>query len=141
MAEIVDEINTLKVCKKLDTPLCGEIVEMAQNSAVVKFNPSENMVVYETWVHQGFLFNSASFCAMVAVNAPNSVIIKSEVKFLSPLQLGNEITLKAKALHSDLKKCEVEVEGFLYNIRIFEATFHIVIFEKSLFKIDFSKAK
>ncbi len=140
--EIFEEINELRICKKISRSLCGEISEMAKNSAVVKFNPTQEMIADDNMIiHYGFIFNSASFCALSAVNEPNSIIIYSEVKFLSPLELGNEVTFKATALHSDLKKREVSVEGFLYNIKIFDAIFHIVVFEKSMFKIDFSSVK
>lgn len=140
--EIFDEISELRICKKISRSLCGEISEMAKNSAVVKFNPTQEMIADDNMIiHYGFIFNSASFCALSAVNEPNSIIIYSEVKFLSPLELGNEVTFKATALHSDLKKREVSVEGFLYNIKIFDAIFHIVVFEKSMFKIDFSSVK
>lgn len=140
--EIFDEISELRICKKISRSLCGEISEMAKNYAVVKFNPTQEMIADDNMIiHYGFIFNSASFCALSAVNEPNSIIIYSEVKFLSPLELGNEVTFKATALHSDLKKREVSVEGFLYNIKIFDAIFHIVVFEKSMFKIDFSSVK
>lgn len=140
--EIFEEINELRICKKISRSLCGEISEMAKNYAVVKFNPTQEMIADDNMIiHYGFIFNSASFCALSAVNEPNSIIIYSEVKFLSPLELGNEVTFKATALHSDLKKREVSVEGFLYNIKIFDAIFHIVVFEKSMFKIDFSSVK
>lgn len=140
--EIFDETSEIRICKKISRNLCGEITQMEKNSAVVKFNPTQEMIADDNMIiHYGFIFNSASFCALSAVNEPNSIIIYSEVKFLSPLELGNEVTFKATALHSDLKKREVSVEGFLYNIKIFDAIFHIVVFEKSMFKIDFSSVK
>ncbi|RDU64095.1 PaaI family thioesterase [Helicobacter sp. MIT 14-3879] len=133
-----DDINELKIYKKINKELCGEIAEIEPNKAIVKFTPSEKMIIDDSMIiHYGFVFSSASFCAMAAVNKPNSMIIYSEVKFLSPIELGNEVTFKANSLQSDLKKREVLVEGFLYNIKIFDAIFHIVVFEKSMFKIDF----
>lgn len=135
---IIEEVADLKIYKKINKDLCGELMELQKNKAVVKFSPSESMIVDDSMIiHYGFVFSSASFCAMAAVNKPNSMIIYSEVKFLSPLELGNEVTFKANALQSDLKKREVVVEGFLYNIKIFDAIFHIVVFDKSMFKIDF----
>lgn len=140
--ENFDEISDIRIYKKISRDLCGEIVELAKNSATVKFNPTPDMISDDNMIiHYGFVFNSASYCAMAAINEPNSIIIYSEVKFLSPLELGNEVTFKANAIHSDLKKREVSVEGFLYNIKIFDAIFHIVVFEKSMFKIDFSSVK
>ncbi|MDE6886377.1 MAG: PaaI family thioesterase [Helicobacteraceae bacterium] len=123
----------------MNKDFCGEIIEIDKNKASVKFIPTDKMITDDNMlVHYGFIFSSASFCAMAAINKPNSMIIYSEVKFFSPIEVGNEITFKANALQSDLKKREVVVEGFLYNIKIFDAIFHIVVFDKSIFKIDFS---
>lgn len=74
---------------------------------------------------------------MAAVNEPNSMIIYSETKFLSPIELNSDVTFKSHALQNDTKKREVMVEGFLYNIKIFDAIFHIIVFDKSILKIDF----
>lgn len=136
-----EEINELRIYKKINREFCGELVlPLEKSRAVVKFTPNEKMVADDKMlIHYGFIFNSASFCAMAAVNEPNSIIIYSEVKFLSPLELGNEVIFKANSTHSDLKKREISVEGFLYNIKIFDAIFHIVVFDKPLFEIDFSK--
>lgn len=141
--EIQEEnIDELRIYKKINKDLCGEIVNLSKNKAVVKFVPTEKMVVDDNMlVHYGFVFSSASFCAIAAVNQPHSMIIYSETKFLSPIELNSEITFKAHALQSDLKKREVVVEGFLYNIKIFDAIFHIVVFDKNIFKIDFRNIK
>ncbi len=139
-----EEINELRIYKKINRELCGELVlPLERDRAVVRFNPTDKMIGDDKkmLIHYGFIFNSASFCAMAAVNEPNSIIIYSEVKFLSPLELGNEVIFKASAIHGDLKKREIAVEGFLYNIKIFDAVFHIVVFEKPLFEIDFSKVR
>ena len=133
-------INEERVYKRIDSELCGNIIERKDNYASVRFVPTKKMIVDDNMIiHYGFIFSSASFCAISAVNKPNSIIIYSEVKFLSPVELGNEIIFKANTLQSDLKKREVLVEGYLFNIKIFDAMFHIVIFEQSIFKIDFNK--
>ncbi len=138
-----EEISELRIYKKINREFCGELVlPLERNRAVVKFIPTEKMITDDKMlIHYGFVFNSASFCAMAAVNEPNSIIIYSEVKFLAPVELGNEVIFKANAIHSDLKKREIVVEGFMYNVKIFDAIFHIVVFEKSLFQIDFSKVR
>lgn len=133
-------VNEERVYKRVDSELCGTVIERKDNYASVKFVPTKKMIVDDNMIiHYGFIFSSASFCAISAVNKPNSIIIYSEVKFLSPVELGNEIIFKANTLQSDLKKREVLVEGYLFNIKIFDAMFHIVIFEQSIFKIDFNK--
>ncbi|RAX53813.1 thioesterase [Helicobacter sp. 16-1353] len=141
--EILDEnLDDIRIYKKINKDLCGEIIKLSKNEAMVKFIPTEKMVVDDSMlIHYGFIFSSASFCAMAAVNHPNSMIIYAETKFLSPVELNSEIIFKAKALQSDLKKREVVVEGFLYNIKIFDAVFHIVVFDKNIFKIDFKSIK
>lgn len=136
------ENEELRICKKINKDFCGELVRLAKNEAEVSFIPNEKMTSDENnIIHCGFVFNAAAFCAMAAVNAPNSTIIYSETKFLSPIELNCELTLKARALQSDLKKREVVVEGFLYNIKIYDAMFHIVVFDKNMFKIDFASIK
>lgn len=133
-----ENIEELKIYKKINKDLCGEIIKLSKNEAIVKFIPNETMIVDDNMqIHYGFIFSAASFCAMAAVNKTHSIIIYSETKFLSPVELGYEITFKSKALQSDLKKREVIVEGFMYNIKVFDAIFHIVVFDKSIFKIDF----
>ena len=39
------------------------------------------------------------------------------------------------ALQNGMKKCEVKVEGFLLDIKVFEAIFYIAIFDKKLFQL------
>lgn len=133
------EINDdLRVCKKINNDLCGELIKIARNKAEVRFVPTESMIIDDNMlIHHGFIFSAASFCAMAAVNEPNSMVIYSETKFLSPIELNSDVIFKAHALQSDTKKREVMVEGFLYNIKIFDAIFHIIVFDKSMFKIDF----
>ena len=130
MDNIIDEI---KVCKQISGELCGHIIERKANYASVRFVPTKVMISDDNMlIHYGFIFSSASFCAHSAVNRQNSIVIYSEVKFLSPIELGSEVIFKASALQSDLKKREVLVEGFLFDIKIFDAIFHIVIFEQNI---------
>lgn len=134
-----ENIDESKIYKKINNELCGNIIERRANYASVRFTPTQAMITDDNMlIHYGFIFSSASFCAISAVNRPNAIIIYSEVKFLSPLELGNEVIFKAKVLQSDLKKREVLVEGFLFNIKIFDAIFHIVVFEQNIFSIDFN---
>ena len=118
--------------------MCGEITKISKNKAEVRFIPTESMITDDNLlIHHGFIFSAASLCAMAAVNEPNSMIIYSETKFLSPIELNSDVTFKSHALQNDTKKREVMVEGFLYNIKIFDAIFHIIVFDKSILKIDF----
>lgn len=136
--ELFENNDELKICKKINRDLCGEITKISKNKAEVRFIPTESMITDDNLlIHHGFIFSAASLCAMAAVNEPNSMIIYSETKFLSPIELNSDVTFKSHALQNDTKKREVMVEGFLYNIKIFDAIFHIIVFDKSILKIDF----
>ena len=136
--ELFENNDELKICKKINRDLCGEITKISKNKAEVRFIPTESMITDDNLlIHHGFIFSAASLCAMAAVNEPNSMIIYSETKFLSPIELNSDVTFKSHALQNDTKKREVMVEGFLYNIKIFDAIFHIIVFDKSMLKIDF----
>lgn len=140
--ELFQPNDEQKVCKKINRDLCGEIIKQTKNKAEVKFIPTESMIMDDNMlIHHGFIFNAASFCAMSAVNEANSMIVYAETKFLSPIELNSEVTFKGNALQGDTKKREVAVEGFLYNIKVFDAIFHIIVFDKSMFKIDFKNLK
>ena len=69
------------------------------------------------------LYSSAAYSALLAVNNPNAIIIGVEMKFLAPIELGNEVLFKAQSLQEDTKKREVKVEGFVLDIKIFDAMF------------------
>mgnify|MGYP003380448992 CR=1 FL=1 len=130
--------DDLQVCTSMPSSIVGELVELYRDKAVVRFRPNERMIMDESkMIHAGFVFNAASFAAMAAINKKYSVLIASDVKFLAPIELGHEITFKAQAIQSDTKKCEVKVEGFLLDIKIFDSLFHIAVFDKKIFKLRF----
>ncbi|BDB63944.1 thioesterase [Helicobacter cinaedi] len=130
--------DDLQVCTSMPSSIVGELVELYRDKAIVRFRPNERMIMDESkMIHAGFVFNAASFAAMAAINKKYSVLIASDVKFLAPIELGHEITFKAQAIQSDTKKCEVKVEGFLLDIKIFDSLFHIAVFDKKIFKLRF----
>ncbi|WP_295739922.1 hotdog domain-containing protein, partial [uncultured Helicobacter sp.] len=125
--------DDLQVCTSMPSNIVGELVELYRDKAIVRFRPNERMIMDESkMIHAGFVFNAASFAAMAAINKKYSVLIASDVKFLAPIELGHEITFKAQAIQSDTKKCEVKVEGFLLDIKIFDSLFHIAVFDKKI---------
>lgn len=132
------EVDDLQVCMEMPQNVVGEITELYRNKAIIRFVPTEKMIMDESkMIHAGFVFNSASYAAMVALNRKYSVIIASDVKFFAPIELGHEVIFKAEAVQSDTKKCEVKVEGFLLDIKIFDSMFHIAVFDKKIFKLRF----
>ena len=132
------ENDELAICTEMSPNIVGELLELYHNKAVVRFTPTERMVMDKNkLIHAGFVFNSASFAAMAAINKKYSVLIAADVKFLAPIELGHEITFKAEAIQSETKKCEVKVEGYLLDIKIFDSIFHIAVFDKKIFKLRF----
>ena len=132
------ENDELIVCAEMSPNIVGELLELYRNKAVVKFTPNERMTMDESkMIHAGFVFNSASFAAMAAINKKYSVLIAADVKFLAPIELGHEVIFKAEAIQSDTNKCDVKVEGYLLDIKIFDSLFHIAVFDKKIFKLRF----
>ena len=132
------ENDDLLICTEMSPSVVGELLELYSNKAVVRFSPTERMIMDESkMIHAGFVFNAASFAAMAAINKKYSVLIAADVKFLAPIELGHEVTFKAEAIQSDTKKCEVKVEGYLLDIKIFDSLFHIAVFDKKIFKLRF----
>lgn len=132
------EKDDLEVCTSMPSSMSGELLELYRNKAVVRFTPNERMIMDESkMIHAGFVFNSASFAAMAAINKKYSVLIAADVKFLAPIELGHEVIFKAESIQSDTKKCEVKVEGYLLDIKIFDSIFHIAVFDKKIFKLRF----
>lgn len=141
MEDLLQSSNIqLEVCKQLKSDLCGIIIQSDKEELITRFQPSKQMISDENdIVHSGFIFNAASYAAMCLVNQPYSLIIKSEVQFLAPLEFGQEMTFIATIRHSNNKQYEVLVKGTLLDIKIFEASFHISIFDKQIFKLDFKE--
>ena len=128
--------DKLVICANINADLCGELVKIEDNVAEVLFAPTNAMHSdNESAIHAGFVYSSASYAALCAINKKNSIIIASETKFFAPIELGHEILFKAVALQNGMKKCEVKVEGFLLDIKVFEAIFYIAIFDKKLFQL------
>lgn len=128
-----------RVCSRI-SPTNGTIKSLKQGEAVVFFPTDAQMIIDKTGlIHTGPIFSSAAYAALLAVNQPNGVIIGADVKFLAPVELGNEITFIAKRLQEDTKKREVSVEGKVLDIKIFEATFYVAVFERHILSLKITR--
>ncbi|ANV98398.1 hypothetical protein BBW65_06140 [Helicobacter enhydrae] len=130
----------LMTCTALKSDLCGVILNHTEEEILTKFTPTKQMICDEdNLIHSGFIFNAANYAAMCLVNQPFSVTIGSEVEFLAPLEFEQEMHFVGVIKQSNNKKYEVRVIGNLLDIKIFEATFYIAIFDKQLFKLNFQE--
>lgn len=115
------EIQTHKLA---DKEFVGEVVEIKEGYAKVRLQTNARMAVDEKGlIHGGFTFGCADLSAMLAVNHPNVVLYKAEVKFTAPVKSGEEIVSVARVVGRDGRKVKVEVkaytdktvlEGFMY---------------------------
>lgn len=128
----------LKAYTLINQNLVGSLKEVEQNRAIVSLTCTEDMVVDQKGlIHSGFLFSSANYAAIVAVNHPNALLAVSKANFLAPAVLNNVIEFRANALQTEAKKRIVEVTGFLGNEKIFEAEFAIVVMDKHILSMHF----
>ena len=76
----------LKTHLKLDSTLCGEVVELEEGYAKVRLETTQGMAADERGlIHGGFTFGAADFAAMAAVNDKNVVLVEATSRFLAPV--------------------------------------------------------
>ena len=90
-------------------------------------------------IHSGYLFSSAAYAALLAVNDANAIVIGAEVKFLAPIEVGNNVEFRAETLQEDTKKREVKVEGFVLDIKIFDAMIYVAVFDRHVLSLHITK--
>lgn len=132
-----NHLEDRSIAQDINFRLSGELIGLGHNISQIRFTPTEDMCVDSRLIHSGFIFSAASHCALTALNKKNSLVIGADIKFLAPIELGHEVIFKAEALQDDTKKCEVKVEGFLLDIKIFYGMFYIAVFDKKIFKLKF----
>ncbi len=85
--------------QKTSRKLIGEVLSIQDNNAIVQLKVLEEMLVDEYGLsHGGFTFGLADYAAMVAVNHPNVVLGKAEVKFIKPTVKGDILTAEANVI-------------------------------------------
>ncbi|MDE5591762.1 MAG: hypothetical protein K2I63_02225 [Helicobacter sp.] len=127
------------VCHEINSSN-GVVKELKSGRASVLLETSNSMILDKAGlIHSGNIFSSAAYASLLAVNHPNAIVIGAEVKFLAPIELGNEIIFKAETLQEDTKKREVKVEAFVLNIKIFDAMFYIAVFDKHVLSLHITK--
>jgi uncharacterized protein (TIGR00369 family) len=116
---------------KINQGLCGAPIELGEGYAIVSLETKENMTADEKGlIHGGFIFGLADYASMLAVNHPNVVLAKAEVKFLKPVKLGDVMTSHAKIQKIDNNKYTVEAFVNVGDIKVFEGVFLCVVTPK-----------
>jgi len=121
---------------KIDNNISGQCIDLGKDYAKVKLTTKEFMCAdKEGLIHGGFIFSSADYCAMLAINDPNVVLAKSNTKFLAPVKLNDIVILEAIVISSDGFKSEVEVKAEVENKNVFIGTFFTATLSKHIFDV------
>jgi len=131
--------DSLKTHTKIKSTLVGNLIELAKNTSKVVLQTTNEMSVDEFGlIHSGFLFGSAEYAAVAAVNEPNVVVIGCRSKFFAPAKVGDLINFEARGRFEDARKREIKVIGMINEIKVFEGLFQAVILERHILqtKID-----
>lgn len=127
--------DNLKTHQKIKSTLVGNLMEITKNSAKVLLQTTNEMSVDEFGlIHSGFIFGSAEYAAVAAVNEANIVVIGCRSKFLAPAKVGDLIEFEARGRFEDARKREIKVIGMINEIKVFEGIFQAVLLEQHILK-------
>jgi acyl-CoA thioesterase len=126
----------LKTHEEINKDLTGEIVVLEEGYVELRLTTSTEMVADSLGlIHGGFIFSSADFAAMAAVNEKNVVLVASDCQFLSPVKIHDEVNFVARVRQKEGRKRNVHVEAFVHDIKVFEGEFKTVITERHILKL------
>ena len=131
-----EDIVELKTHTKINKDINGEIMKLDIGYVEIRLTTTLEMVADDMeLIHGGFIFSTADYAAMAAVNEKNVVLVASECQFLSPVKLHDEVNFVARVRHKEGRKRNVHVEGFVFDIKVFEGEFKTVVTEKHVLKL------
>ena len=111
--------------------LCGTPVFTHNGKSRVRLETTREMAADDSGlVHGGFIFGLADYAAMIAVNHPNVVLGSSEVKFLKPVQVNDDLFADAHIESITGKKHIVSVSVTRDGDEVFSGRFTCFVLEK-----------
>jgi acyl-coenzyme A thioesterase PaaI-like protein len=126
-------------CTQMDQDFCGTIVKMNEARSEIELVTTGDMVSDKKGlVHSGYLYSSATFAALVALNKPNAVIVSSKMNYLAPISVGSTITIRADVKHRDSKKAIIKITGKMLDLEIMDGEMVAVNLEKHPLHISFT---
>ena len=133
---IKDNEVILQTHQRIHPEYSGSIQKMENGHVEVELITSKDMLADDMGlIHGGFIFCAADYAAMAAVNERNVVLVASDCQFLSPVKLGDKIRVVATVRHKEGKKRNVNVEAYVYDIKVFDGVFKTVITERHVLKL------
>ena len=122
--------------QRVNQDLNGEVIKMEAGYVEIRLTTTADMVADDVGlIHGGFIFSSADYAAMLAVNEPNVVLVGSDCQFLSPVKFHDEVNIIARLRHKEGRKRNVHVEGFVLDIKVFEGEFKTVVTERHVLRL------
>lgn len=122
--------------ERINQDLSGEIVTLESGYVELRLTTTPEMVADDLGlIHGGFIFSSADYAAMLAVNEPNVVLVASDCQFLSPVKFHDEVHVVARLRHKEGRKRNVHVQAFVLDIKVFDGEFKTVITEKHILRL------
>jgi uncharacterized protein (TIGR00369 family) len=103
----------MKIFTHIDasSTIVGVPLEITDGKAEVELKTTKEMVVDQYGlVHGGFTFGLADYASMLAVNHPHVVLGSADVKFTSPVRLGDSMKATAEILETRGKRRKVYVQ-------------------------------
>jgi acyl-CoA thioesterase len=131
-----DAKTLIQTHERINQDLSGEVIKMQAGYVEVRLTTTAEMIADDIGlIHSGFIFSAADYAAMLAVNERNVILVGSDCQFLSPVKFHDEVNIIAKVRHKEGRKRNVYVEGFVFDIKVFEGEFKTVITEKHVLKL------
>ena len=122
--------------EKIDNELCGRIEKVEKGILELSLKTIPEMLADDKGlIHGGFIFSAADYAAMAAVNEKNVVLVASNAQFLSPVRLGDTVNIKATVRHKEGRKRNVNVVGYVYDIKVFDGEFKTVVTDRHVLKL------
>ncbi|MBL1244447.1 MAG: PaaI family thioesterase [Sulfurimonas sp.] len=126
----------LSTHERVNPDLCGEVLVLERGYVETRLRTISEMVADDIGlIHGGFIFGAADYAAMLAVNERNVVLVASNCQFLSPVKFHDEVTFVARVRHKEGRKRNVNVEGHVLDIKVFEGEFKTVVTERHVLKL------
>ena len=121
---------------RINVDLCGEIVKLERGYVEVRLTTTPEMIADDIGlIHGGFIFSTADYAAMLAVNEKNVVLVASDCQFLSPVKFHDEVMMVARVRNKEGRKRNVHVEGYVLDIKVFEGEFKTVVTERHVLRL------
>ena len=126
----------LSTHERVNPDLCGEVLVLERGYVETRLRTISEMVADDMGlIHGGFIFGAADYAAMLAVNERNVVLVASNCQFLSPVKFHDEVTFVARVRDKEGRKRNVNVEGYVLDIKVFEGEFKTVVTERHVLKL------